>query len=231
MLAELGRLTGSKSVRSVVVTHPVDIANLNLPISVHWGVDVEELDAWERYLASGDFSDNPLASPFVRIVHRSYVRTRLQWCSDHTWYNSSYFNEFRRPIRSDHLMNCNIALPGMGAASLTSFTRALGDKPYSRQDALVAGLFHNELRRIWRKPFGASAGEARLVWTPRQQQILTLMIAGDAEKQIAVRLRLSRHTVHNYIRAMYRKIGVGSRAELLAATNPPPIFRPRILPL
>jgi DNA-binding CsgD family transcriptional regulator len=229
MLAELGRLTGSKSIRCVVVKSPVDVSHMQLHVSVDWGLDADELTGWRKYLATGDFSDSPVAPAVLKIVHRSYVRTREQLCDDHAWYRSQYFNKFRRPLRSDHLMNCSIALPWTGTASVTSFSRALGDKPFTGQEMLIAGLFHSELRRIWRKPSPDVLAET-LAFTPRQQQILELMANGAAEKQIAQALGLSRHTVHNYIRAMYRKSSVTTRAGLLAIALPSPGFRPRILP-
>jgi DNA-binding CsgD family transcriptional regulator len=50
----------------------------------------------------------------------------------------------------------------------------------------------------------------------RQRQTLELLLAGDAEKQIAARLSISRHTVHVYVKSLYKRFGVSSRAELLA---------------
>lgn len=51
---------------------------------------------------------------------------------------------------------------------------------------------------------------------PRLRQTLDRLLAGDAEKQIAHRLGLSRHTIHDYVKMIYRRFGVSSRAELLA---------------
>lgn len=52
--------------------------------------------------------------------------------------------------------------------------------------------------------------------SPRQRQTLELLLAGNAEKQIASRLAISRHTVHVYVKSLYKRFGVCSRAELLA---------------
>ena len=52
--------------------------------------------------------------------------------------------------------------------------------------------------------------------SPRQRQTLELLLAGNAEKQIAARLAISRHTVHVYVKSLYKCFGVCSRAELLA---------------
>ena len=48
------------------------------------------------------------------------------------------------------------------------------------------------------------------------RQTLRLLLAGDGEKQIALKLGLSQHTVHVYVKALYRGFGVNSRAELMS---------------
>jgi DNA-binding CsgD family transcriptional regulator len=48
------------------------------------------------------------------------------------------------------------------------------------------------------------------------RQTLDCLLEGDSEKQVAVRLGLSRLTVHQYVTSLYRHFGVSSRAELLA---------------
>jgi DNA-binding CsgD family transcriptional regulator len=51
---------------------------------------------------------------------------------------------------------------------------------------------------------------------PRVRQTLARLLAGDSEKQIALHLRVSPHTVHVYVKAIYRSFNVNSRGELLA---------------
>jgi len=51
---------------------------------------------------------------------------------------------------------------------------------------------------------------------PRLRQTLDLLLRGDSEKQIARKLELSPHTVHVYVKSLYRKFEVSSRGELLA---------------
>jgi DNA-binding NarL/FixJ family response regulator len=51
---------------------------------------------------------------------------------------------------------------------------------------------------------------------PRLRQTLGLLLQGEGEKQIAAKLKLSPHTVHGYVKEVYRRFDVCSRAELLA---------------
>ena len=52
--------------------------------------------------------------------------------------------------------------------------------------------------------------------SPRQAETLNLLLQGQSEKQVARALGVSVHTVHVYVKALYRRFGVSSRAELLA---------------
>lgn len=48
------------------------------------------------------------------------------------------------------------------------------------------------------------------------KQTLQRLLAGDSEKQIAAHLGLSPHTIHVYVKALYKRFDVASRGELLA---------------
>ena len=51
---------------------------------------------------------------------------------------------------------------------------------------------------------------------PRQLEVLTHLLTGKSEKQVAAEMRLSYNTLHHYVKALYRHFGVTSRVELLA---------------
>jgi DNA-binding CsgD family transcriptional regulator len=52
--------------------------------------------------------------------------------------------------------------------------------------------------------------------SPRLEQTLRHLLSGASEKEVAKKLNLSRHTVHVYVKALYRRYRVSTRAELLA---------------
>ena len=86
---------------------------------------------------------------------------------------------------------------------LASFCRLLGDDvriepPIAPRQSPVPGI------------------QLALPSAPRLREILGLLLAGDGEKQIAAKLKLSRHTVHQYVKAIYKHFEVSSRGELLA---------------
>jgi DNA-binding CsgD family transcriptional regulator len=51
---------------------------------------------------------------------------------------------------------------------------------------------------------------------PRVLPVLERLLQGRSEKETATELRLSPHTVHQYVRMLYKHLGVRSNAELMA---------------
>jgi len=84
--------------------------------------------------------------------------------------------------------------------------------PIERKRRLIA-----DLCRMLGSAYGAPAQPAAgVALSPRLRQTLQCLLAGDSEKQIAAKLEVSRHTVHVYVKGLYRRFGASSRAELLA---------------
>jgi len=52
--------------------------------------------------------------------------------------------------------------------------------------------------------------------SPRLRETLDCLLSGSSEKAIAQELKLSPHTVHGYVKLIYRHFKVKSRAQLLA---------------
>jgi DNA-binding NarL/FixJ family response regulator len=61
---------------------------------------------------------------------------------------------------------------------------------------------------------GVAGGQVGL--SPRMRQTLEALVVGDSEKQIALKLRVSPHTVHVYVKQLYKRFNANSRGELLA---------------
>jgi DNA-binding CsgD family transcriptional regulator/GAF domain-containing protein len=53
-----------------------------------------------------------------------------------------------------------------------------------------------------------------LMLTSREREVAALVVEGLADREIAERLYLSRHTVSQYVKRIYRKLGVDSRVAL-----------------
>ena len=85
-----------------------------------------------------------------------------------------------------------------------------------------------EFCRVIGAPYSRQVPQGCNGLSQRHVQTLQRLLEGDSEKQIASRFGVSPHTVHVYVKSLYRHFGVSSRGELLArfvrrhpAANPP----------
>ena len=125
-----------------------------------------------------------------------------------------------KPTRDVHggryLILSQYALPHAGVVDQLGLHRAWDDKPFEATDHKLVRLFHVELGRLWKRDAIRRAKDPTTALPPRLSQTLNELLAGSSEKQIAGKLELSRHTIHNYVKALHQRFGVSSRGELLA---------------
>ncbi len=118
-------------------------------------------------------------------------------------------------------------LPHAAAVDQLGLHRMWGSETFTPAQQKLARLFHVELGRLWRRDVIRRARKPGTDLPPRLAQTLDELLAGSSEKEIATRLGLSPHTIHNYVKALHQRFGVSSRGELLArarkekSTSPP----------
>ncbi len=112
--------------------------------------------------------------------------------------------------------------PALVAHALDTLTRVMGADESERDHVR---RFHEEMLHMYRKiappPPASPAAKAAAWLRPSHLATLRLLLDGLGEKEIARRLDLSQHTVHDYVGALYLHFGVASRSELLAKFIPP----------
>ncbi len=169
--------------------------------------------AYQR--AKGQATD-PIYRALGRIGGHVVTRTRRQLVSDAEWYRSVSFTEYRRPARIDHEATSVCWVSGDGAISGLGLIRTIGERDFSTRELRVLNFFHAELGRLIRGPLVSATEPSVDALSPRLRQTLACLLEGDSEKQVAARLMLSQLTVHQYVKALYRRFCVQSRAQLLA---------------
>lgn len=121
-------------------------------------------------------------------------------------------------------------MPHINAVDQLGIHRAFGDAPFSPTEHKLIRIFHTELGRFWRRDALAKIIDPTSDLPPRLSQTLHELLGGLSEKEIAAKLELSRHTIHNYVKALHQRFEVSSRGELLAkigaATRPD--FTPKL---
>jgi DNA-binding CsgD family transcriptional regulator len=78
---------------------------------------------------------------------------------------------------------------------------------------VASGAMRAALRRADRKN---AAGTGWHALTPSEREVATLIAAGMTNSQVAIRLRISQHTVDGRLRRVFAKLGVNTRVDLAA---------------
>lgn len=144
----------------------------------------------------------------TRAVLRSAVLPGKAW--ERSWLR----REILRPLGVDDRLVGSFPVSAT-AESYFALDRAAGDRPFDARERdllhlFLAGCptFHREQLRVR----GLTGPAVRL--SPREKSVLELLLTRLSEQEMAEALGLSFHTVHQYVKSVYRKLQVNSRAEL-----------------
>jgi DNA-binding CsgD family transcriptional regulator len=128
------------------------------------------------------------------------------------------FYDIKRDVRhADHLIAWHRIGPQRRDIRAVSIHRwGKGQRRFGRRETEVARALFEELNWLYTTgrfdpPVPGLAG-----LPPRLAEVLDLLRAGQAPKQIAQRLGLSVHTVRDHVKRLYARAGVGDRGALMA---------------
>jgi DNA-binding CsgD family transcriptional regulator len=107
-----------------------------------------------------------------------------------------------------------------GTFSMAGCLRRVGGAPFTERERII---LHYVFQHVpWLHTGSQSAADAESIaqLSKREREVLQLLLEGHARKEVASRLNLSTHTVADYLKVIHKKLGVTSRAELLARFIP-----------
>ncbi len=103
-----------------------------------------------------------------------------------------------------------------GVCSGIGFHRRLGKSEFTERDRTIVHLVFQQVEWLHRDNAKIPINRTLLNLSQRERQVLIFLMGGDSLKQVAKRLQLSHHTVGDYVKSIYRQLGVNSRAELMS---------------
>jgi DNA-binding NarL/FixJ family response regulator len=137
--------------------------------------------------------------------------------ADSDWYTSPYVEVIHKPMGMDHSLFCMREFAhDPGVHCCYTIERALGEADFSQRDKVLVQELNAALAPLVGGPLAPFTDPSPTTLAPRVRQVLRCLLEGDGDKQIAVRLGLTRHTVNQYAKTIFRHFGVASRSELLA---------------
>ena len=160
---------------------------------------------------------NPEHRPLIARLHDS--------CRDHHVTLSREFFPLRddRPafvavLQQAGIGNFLVSFYPLGddASSGIGFYRRLDKPDFTARDRAIVHVVISQVDWLHRHGLNVPAKDKVLRLSPRERQVMVLLLGGDSIKEVSGRLQLSEHTVGDYVKEIYRHFSVNSRAELLA---------------
>jgi DNA-binding CsgD family transcriptional regulator len=199
------------------------------------GVVNQELngDSMVTSFVDGGFENEPERAEFFRvIIHPELVAVvtkplaeamasqkiitcrRVQLLSDACWDESPVAMIWNHLGFSDFIIS---AFPvGKDCYSALGFHRRVRRPRFTEEDTRLVNILSHCLTWLHHAVPPPQATSHVLQLSPRERQVLMFLIDGDSRKQVASKLGISEHTVSDYLKAVYAKFSVNSRAELLS---------------
>jgi DNA-binding CsgD family transcriptional regulator len=196
-----------------------------LILDLGWSGEAERY-RWQQWFEECELESDLVLARLCRLGRVNVTRYRRQLVSDREWYTSLNYNEYRRISRVDDCLLASYFFPDGDGNLAFSLHRPPGDPAFGEWERRLVHWFLHELGPLVGPTLRSMREPPACELPPRLQQTLECLLDGDSEKQVALRLGLSRQTVHDYVKALYRRFGVCSRAELLSRYLRPPFPAP-----
>ena len=154
--------------------------------------------------------------PAIRACRRTPYTIILSEVEDAEWFERVFAARFLTPLGYTDAITSMWAASDTRAVMIGNLRRA-SDPPYTDKDISLMSLMLRAVaplidREMFRPP---DVLDQRKL-SPRQQEVLLMLLSGDSEKEIAARLSRSIHTIHTFVGQIYELFDVQSRGELMA---------------
>lgn len=125
-------------------------------------------------------------------------------------------DSFLRQIDPDTCVGTIFPLRELGLYAGFGINRQWRGRRFGERERNLLAILNCELAWFYRRLVPTVAHDPVTQHPPRLRQTLAELFAGLSEKQIARKMDVSRHTVHDYVKTLHKRFDVSNRAELLA---------------
>lgn len=182
----------------------------------------QDLDAvmahWAGHTGGFDLLKDITIERFTRVqgvAHRPIVCTRRDLMTQEEWLSSSVYRELARHVGLNDMLASTFPMQRPGQVFGMTAQRREDQAVFSPREQLLFSLLNEELCHAYRAGKLTGAGRIEQQLSPRQVELLRMLLLGETPKRIAYKLGLTESTIRTYIRDLYKKIGVSGREELM----------------
>lgn len=177
-----------------------------------WKSPEEQARAYE-ILSSPDFNTRGLQSLYRAIVDG----TRLTATNGEIFppEEEEALSTLWKTTGFEHFLLAVHPLSG-NFASNVGIHRRQGKPKFSERDRAIVDMSFHAIDWLHHYGVNEEARQPVVQLSPRERQALILFLSGCTNGEIARRMKITSHTVKDYVRRVHKRFGVSSRAELQA---------------
>ncbi|MEQ8514165.1 MAG: helix-turn-helix transcriptional regulator, partial [Chromatocurvus sp.] len=209
--------------------------HVDAPLSPHEGIsetlstgflDTREQSLWAHYQATGAHRDDLFHRGFYTRTDASsrlVTRSLYDVVERQAWQRSRHCGDYVAACGLGDRITSSLALPtgGLRREQTLVLHRDAADGPYPDSARYLVHMIHHELSGLQGRLLTLPGTTRDISELPRRlREVVSGLIDGESEKQIAARLGISHYTVNRHVQRLYRHYGVTSRGRLLAALRP-----------
>jgi DNA-binding CsgD family transcriptional regulator len=189
-----------------------------------WGLAAPALGLFREYInrwKARSISDLPIERFSAGLNQPLMTAAQGQFVGTREWRHSEVYNDYFRPSAFEDRLISFLLLPRASRASREPLHQAItlyrqrGEGPFGERELRIVHRFHESCGPLIGSALAAVAADPLTELAPRVGQTLMLLGVGESEKRAAVRLGVSKHTLHEYVKQLHRHFGVSHRRELL----------------
>jgi hypothetical protein len=184
LLTELCTLLGAQSAANVEATlqeaRDVEIVG---QVSAGWP-DPQAEQIWLRFVQEERPEADPLYEPLMNLIpapDRVVTRARHQLVSDHDWYNSRHFHEYRLPAGNNECVySYYVGRDGpRKVLNCIEVYRPVPDRPFAARQRRMLHWLHHELGPLLGRKLAWSHEPSAATLAPRLRETLDRLLRGD----------------------------------------------------
>ncbi|HEX2691696.1 MAG TPA: helix-turn-helix transcriptional regulator [Kofleriaceae bacterium] len=224
LVSGVGRIVGAAVVSVILDTDSVQGDQLQRSVTVLFERDGGASLGLEQ-LSQAASALQPLVLAMVRLVPREPGATvTAPWqelATERRWCCVEKMVHYLRPPGCGDAMFSAVRLRTSSQVHGLGLYRGPEGQAFNEEERNLLHVFHVACAGLLLSSLPSTAGggdqdAGYASLSLRQRQTLDLVLDGLSDKEIAGRLRISRFTVNQYTKAIYRHYGVTSRIQLLA---------------
>lgn len=202
----------------VGIVHEGALGNLITHTHVRRWQSPQQRAAFDQFIQNADHGKAPCVEPGMKALAADGVLVtfrREDLVPDAQWHATEFYKKYYPDIGLDaHLASVHHQPTDERIIGLC--VHRLADRPcFTEAERDRLDLFHRNILWIYQWRIAAVHDPTENL-TPRLRDVLHCLLGGDSAKQIAQKLRLSVHTVRDYITILHRRFDVQSTPELVS---------------